>query len=152
LTTQSGYARLAARAGHPVLSDLLHRIMRQEGRHIDFYASQATARLAGNRAAQRLARMALRRLWGPVGSGLMPRSEVAFLADYLFAGASGVEAARRVDRHIDHLPGLGGLQLLERAVGSGHPALGSGRTPRTGSGAMRRMLGPGASGAALEAG
>ncbi len=42
-TAQAAYGRLAAKAGHPTLSKLLHRIMKQEGRHIDFYASQATA-------------------------------------------------------------------------------------------------------------
>ena len=50
-TAQAAYGRLAAKAGHPTLSKLLHRIMRQEGRHIDFYASQATKRLDGNRRA-----------------------------------------------------------------------------------------------------
>ena len=44
---------------HPVLTELLRRIMRQEGRHIDFYASQATTRLGASRAAQRLTRLAL---------------------------------------------------------------------------------------------
>ena len=29
------------KAGHPVLSELLRRIMRQEGRHIAFYSAQA---------------------------------------------------------------------------------------------------------------
>jgi hypothetical protein len=116
LTTQCGYARLAGHAGHPVLSDLLRRIMKQEGRHIDFYSAQATLRLAGHRRAQRLTRLALRRLWGPVGSGLMPRAEVAFLSTHLFAGSAGREAASRVDRHIDRLPGLDGLHLLETAV------------------------------------
>lgn len=36
-TTQAAYARLAAKCDHPVLSEMLRRIMRQEGRHIDFY-------------------------------------------------------------------------------------------------------------------
>ena len=45
-TTQAGYGRLAAKAEHPVLSELLRRIMRQEGRHIDFYAIGARQRLA----------------------------------------------------------------------------------------------------------
>jgi hypothetical protein len=35
-TTQAAYARLARRAGHPTLAELLRRIMKQEGRHIDF--------------------------------------------------------------------------------------------------------------------
>jgi hypothetical protein len=46
----------------------------------------------------------------------MPRSEVAFLATHLFADTAGLDAARRVDRHIDRLPGLAGLHLLEGAV------------------------------------
>ena len=40
-TTQAGYARLSERAGHPTLRELVGRIMKQEGGHIDFYASEA---------------------------------------------------------------------------------------------------------------
>ena len=88
-TTQAGYARLAAVEGHPVLSELLRRIMKQEGRHIDFYASEAQRRLAGSRRAQRMTRLALGHLWRPVGSGVMPRSEVSFLVGHLFEGDEG---------------------------------------------------------------
>ena len=58
-TTQAGYARLATRASHPVLTDLLSRIMRQEGRHIAFYAGEAERRLAASRRARRIVRAAL---------------------------------------------------------------------------------------------
>src|SRR5919106_1360358 len=44
-TTQAGYLRLAQRAKHPVLTELTRRIARQEGRHIDFYVSEARRRL-----------------------------------------------------------------------------------------------------------
>jgi hypothetical protein len=115
-TTQSAYGRLAAKADHPVLSELLRRIMRQEGRHIDFYAGDARRRLAASPRAQRLARYALRHFWAPVGSGVMPPEEVSFLARHLFGDEAGREAARRVDRQIDRLPGLSGLNLLESAV------------------------------------
>lgn len=114
-TTQAGYARLARRSGHPVLAELLRRIMRQEGRHIDFYASQAECRLAGSGRARRLTRWALRRLWTPVGSGVMPAEETRHLATYLFDGEEGIAVARRIDRHVDRLPGLSGLGLLESA-------------------------------------
>jgi hypothetical protein len=114
-TTQSAYARLAEKAGHPLLTELLRRIMRQEGRHIDFYMREAAARLAGKRGSQRFVRLALRRLWDPVGSGVMPDDEVRFLVTHLFGDASGLAAARRVDRHVDRLPGLNGLHLAERA-------------------------------------
>ena len=115
-TTQAGYARLSARAGHPILTDLLQRIMKQEGRHIDFYAGQARQRLEDSRGAQRVARLALRRLWKPVGSGVMPPAEVAFLSTHLFGDPAGLQTAARVDRNVDRLPGLADLHLLEGAV------------------------------------
>ncbi|HET6811907.1 MAG TPA: hypothetical protein VFH50_12935 [Acidimicrobiales bacterium] len=118
-TTQAGYAQLARRSGHPVLAELLRRIMRQEGRHIDFYASQAQARLAASARARRLTRFALRRFWAPVDSGVMPPSETEHLAPALFSGQEGLATARRIDRRIDRLPGLAGLHLLETTV-AGH--------------------------------
>lgn len=114
-TTQAGYSMLAQRAQHPVLTELLRRIMRQEGRHIDFYASQATTRLGASRAAQRLTRLALRRFWAPVGSDLMGEEESRHLIDYLFGGDDGREMAARIDRRIDRLPGLAGLSLVTGA-------------------------------------
>ena len=116
-TTQAGYAQLSQRAGHPVLRELLRRIMRQEGRHIDFYASQAEKRLAASRRARRITRFALRKLWSPVGSSVMPASETQHLADFLFNHGGGMEAARRIDRRVDRLPGLTGLGLLEGSLG-----------------------------------
>jgi len=115
-TTQAAYGRLAAKADHPVLGELLRRVMRQEGRHIDFYSGQARRRLADSTAARRLTRAALARSWAPVGSGVMPPGEVAFVAAHLFGDEEGRSAARRIDRHIDRLPGLAGLHLVERAA------------------------------------
>ena len=115
-TTQAGYARLSERADHPTLRELLRRIMKQEGGHIDFYASEATRRLAGSAGAQRLTRSVLTHLWRPVGSGVMPRQEVRFLVDYLFSGHQGLETLERIDRRVDRLPGQGDLHLLTRAM------------------------------------
>jgi hypothetical protein len=114
-TTQAGYARLIDKAGHPVLTELLKRIMKQEGRHIDFYASQATRRLEGSRASQRVTRTALRNVWGPVGTGVRPEAEVGALVRYLFGDEAGAQAAARIDRQVDRLPGLAGLDLAARA-------------------------------------
>lgn len=115
-STQAGYARLIAAERHPVLTDLLKRIMRQEGRHIDFYATHARAALASSGRAQRLVRFALERAWSPVGAGVMPAEEVDHLTRFLFTGSDGMAAAQRIDRQIDRLPGLGGLSLLERSI------------------------------------
>ena len=114
--TQAGYSRLRTRADHPVLGALLDRIMRQEGRHIDFYSSQAHERLDGNRAAQKLTRFALRRFWAPVGSTIMPQSEVAHITRHLFTDDDGRNMGARIDRRVDRLPGLSGLHLIANAI------------------------------------
>jgi hypothetical protein len=98
---------------------LLGRIMRQEGRHIDFYASQAQTRLSASPRARRVTRFALRHFWNPVGAGVMPAIETEFLARHLFAGDEGRQMARRIDRRIDRLPGLAGLHLLAGAAEHG---------------------------------
>ncbi len=72
------------RAGHPVLTELLGRIMRQEGRHVDFYATEATRRLERD----------------PQGAGAHPRCAPAILA------------TRRLGRHARRGGGLLGLVPL----------------------------------------
>jgi hypothetical protein len=115
-TTQAGYARLSAKAQHPVLSELLSRIMKQEGRHIDFYASESQLRLTRSPSARKLTRWALRRAWTPVGAGVMPEAEVAFLIRHLFDDRDGEKAVARIDRRIDRLPGQEGLGLVTKAL------------------------------------
>ncbi len=121
-TTQAAYAQLSRLSSHPVLSELLHRIMRQEGRHIDFYASEAERRLNARAGARRLARTALRRFWHPVGAGVMPAGETRFLATHLFGDDQGRRAAERIDRRIDRLPGLSDLRLIQGAVDASRSA------------------------------
>lgn len=115
-TTQAAYARISARAGHPVLTELLSRIMKQEGRHIDFYASEANLRLERSRTARALTRFALRRAWTPVGAGVLPDAEVAFVVQYLFDNPEGHAMVARIDRRIDRLPDQEGLGLLANAL------------------------------------
>ena len=113
---QASYAQLARRADHPVLTALLQRIMRQEGRHLDFYATQAAQRLARSARARRITRFALRRFWRPVGSGVVPWDDMQFLTIYLFGGPDDLDIARRIDRRVDRLPGLDALHIVEHAV------------------------------------
>ncbi len=114
-TTQAGYVQLAKRSGHPVLAELLRRIAKQEGRHIDFYVSQATRRLEASSGARRITRIALRRRWRPVGSGVMPDAETDHLIDHLFGGLDGETMAQRIDRRLARLPGLDQLTLVTSA-------------------------------------
>src|SRR5262245_9686673 len=112
LTTLGAYQRLSARARHPVLSELLPRIMRDESRHFTFYYRQAERWLARPGAAS-IARFLVERFWTPVGSGVQTTEETRFLAGYLFDGAEGRDVARRIDRTIRALPGFTAAPLVE---------------------------------------
>lgn len=113
LSVVHGYQRLADRAGHPVLSALLARLIRDESRHFDFYFHQAVDRLRRPGAA-RAARFVVERFWRPVGSGVQPEHEVRFLGTYLFGNAAGRAAACKIDATIRRLPGFEDARLLER--------------------------------------
>lgn len=115
-STYAGYGRLLAQTDHPELTKVVGRIQRQETRHVAFYASQARERLARSRAARLLTRLILRVAWTPVGSGIMPAAETAFLLHYLLGGAEGARVVRQLDDKIDRLPGLAGLHLVNRAA------------------------------------
>ena len=112
LTTLMGYARLSAVACHPVLSELLSRIMRDEARHFDFYFRHAARRLVRSRTA-RLTRLIVERYWAPVGWGVAPAEETRFLARYLLTGSEGEAVARKIDTTVRRLPGLKGVRLLQ---------------------------------------
>ncbi|MDT7571236.1 MAG: hypothetical protein QOE05_1410 [Actinomycetota bacterium] len=115
-STQAGYARLAELEDHPVLTELLERIQRQESRHIAFYATEARSRLAASPRARKLVRLALDKLWAPVGSGVVPKEETAFLVQHLLAGAEGAHWVGKLDQRLHRLPGMDGLRLVEREV------------------------------------
>jgi hypothetical protein len=115
-TTQAAYGLLGRRANHPALSELLARIMRQEGRHIDFYTAEGRQRLIRSTRVQQVTRFALQRYWRPVGHGVRPPEETDFVIRHLFASSEGAVAADRIDRQVDRLPGLSGLGLVSGAA------------------------------------
>lgn len=112
----AAYNRLADVAKHTVLAQLLSRIAKQETRHVAFYATQARKRLALSGKAQKLARFALQKFWGPVGSGLMPESEVRHVLRYVMSGEAGYAAGRKIDESVQKLPGLHDLHIVERSL------------------------------------
>ncbi len=90
--------------------------MRQEGRHIEFLATQALGRLAGSRAARRTTRRALHRFRASVGSRIAPCKGVDFLRTRLFGDADDLSVAERIDRRVRRLVGLDGFHILSAAV------------------------------------
>ena len=115
-SANAAYLRMAKKEGHPVLAELLKRIAAQETKHVAFYASQARERLMASKKAQVIARFALRKFWGPVGSTISSDAEVKHVMGDLFGGSEGRKLIRDVDSHIAKLPGMDGLTIVETAL------------------------------------
>jgi hypothetical protein len=114
LTTLTAYHALMRRCDHPVLHQLLRKVIQDERRHFAFYRAQAKARMERSRSARRLVRWVLSTLWTPVGAGVKSEEEVDALAIYLFGdGPEGRGQIREIDRTISDVPGLEGLTILE---------------------------------------
>ena len=116
LSTLTAYGALIRKSQHPVLRDLLGRIIKDERRHFAFYFNSAKEWLLGNRFAQRIDRLVLDRAWVPVGQGVKTQEEVDALALYLFDDEVGVADLAKIDEKIGKLPGLEGVRLMSRAL------------------------------------
>ena len=110
-TTIQAYRRLEARNDHPILNELLRRIIRDEARHFAFYMWQAEQRLARPRIA-RMVRAIMERFYTPVGASHQPDPLACWVSGFLFDGDDGRKAARHVDQSIATLPGFSDATLL----------------------------------------
>jgi hypothetical protein len=118
LTTLTGYHALIRRSHHPVLDEMLRRVIQDERRHFAFYRAQAKARLArAPRRTRRLVRWIFEGFWTPVGAGVKSDEEVDALVLYLFGyDDRGREMVRELDATVAEIPGLEDLRLLERVL------------------------------------
>lgn len=110
-TTIHAYQRMMQCNHHPVLNELLRRIVSDEARHFSFYMWQAEQRLARPRT-RRIVRAIMDRLYVPVGANHQPDELARWVSGYLFDGEDGRAAARRVDRTIAKLPGFSDASFL----------------------------------------
>ena len=114
LSAVAAYRRLAAMNDHPALTPLLKRIAQQETRHVAFYTTQARERLEGSEKARAVTRLALAKAWRPVGSGIMPETEIVHVMGHLFSGRR--EDLEGLDRRVQRLPGLQELTIFRTAL------------------------------------
>jgi hypothetical protein len=121
LTTLTGYHGLIRRSKHPVLHQMLRRVIQDERRHFAFYRAQGKARLSrAPRRTRRLVRWVFENFWTPVGAGVKSEEEVDALGLYLFGyDDEGREMVREIDRTIAEIPGLEGLTLVEDYLEAG---------------------------------
>ena len=117
MATTQGYRRLMKLADHPVLTQILNGIIREESAHTKFYLSIARLELRGNDIAQRIARYVIEHFWQPVGQGSLPKERTDYVIAALFGGADGRDCAERtVSARIRQLPGFSDLTRIMETV------------------------------------
>ena len=118
MSTTQGYRRLAKLADHPVLTEILSGIIREESAHTHFYRSVARLELKNSEFSQKLARFIVRNFWTPVGSGAKPKTESNYTIATLFSGEDGLEwIDKNVTRRVQALPGFDGLTKVSDKIG-----------------------------------
>jgi hypothetical protein len=95
---------------------MVERIIKQERVHYAFYRSQAERLLRESAIARHAVRWVMTNLFRAVGEGVKSAEDVDQLALFLFDGPEGRQAVRSIDEGIGRLPGLEGVNLLERLL------------------------------------
>lgn len=113
LSAVAAYRRLSDMVEHPALSPLLERIAQQETRHVAFYTTQARARLEASQRARTLVRLAMTKMWNPVGTGVMDDNEVRHTMGHLFAGQGA--ALDKLDQRVSRFPGMEDTTIFRSA-------------------------------------
>ena len=117
MSTTQGYRRLMKLANHPVLTQILNGIIREESAHTKFYSSVARIELSESRLAQKIARKVIDHFWQPVGQGSLPKERTHYVISTLFSGFAGRECAKRtVSERIRQLPGFDDLSRIMETV------------------------------------
>ncbi|HXG83749.1 MAG TPA: ferritin-like domain-containing protein [Pyrinomonadaceae bacterium] len=118
MSTTQGYRRLIDLADHPVLSEILRGIVREESAHTTFYRSVARIELEKSEISRRLSRFLIKHFWTPVGSGAKSKRESDYTITTLFSGDGGLDwIDKNVTQRIQGLPGFDGLTKVSDKIG-----------------------------------
>jgi len=108
--TDAAYARIAERASHEELAQVLDRIRSIKERHQTFFVPQAEFRLAESASSRRVTRRRVARTDWPLRSDERPRAETSAFFRYAFDEHTDV--LDHADARIAALPGLRRLTPL----------------------------------------
>ena len=118
MSTAQAYRRMDELAGHPVLSQILNGIIREESFHTHFYWSVAKLELRNSDLAQRIARFVIRSFYKPVGQGSLHKSRTEYAIRTLFGTDDGLERLHTtVTKRAQTLPGLEALNKVTKTIG-----------------------------------
>lgn len=117
MSTGQGYRRLIKMADHPVLTEILTGIMREESAHTRFYANIAQLELKKSPFAQKIARFVVNKFWSPVGQGAKPKKQTDYTIATLFGGKEGLDwVDRNVSQKVRMFPGFENLTKITDTV------------------------------------
>lgn len=117
MSTTQGYRRLTELADHPVLTEILRGIIKEESAHTHFYRSVARIELQKSEFSQKLSRFIIKHFWTPVGSGAKPKNESNYTIAALFSGEDGLNwIDKNVTQRIQTLPGFDGLTKISDKI------------------------------------
>jgi hypothetical protein len=117
MSTGQGYRRLMKMADHPILTEILTAIMREESAHTKFYVNVARIELSRSEFARKVSRFIVNRFWAPVGQGAKPKSQTDYMIGTLFSGREGLDwIERNVSQKVRMLPGFDGLTKINDTV------------------------------------
>jgi hypothetical protein len=118
MSTAQAYRRMMDMANHPVLSQILEGIIREEAAHTHFYWSVAKLELQKSTMAQKIARKVVDTFYVPVGQGSLAKSRAEYSVGTLFSGEGGLDQIHRtVTERARQLPGFDGLTKVTKRIG-----------------------------------
>jgi predicted metal-dependent hydrolase len=119
LSTAQAYRSMIELANHPVLTQILTGIIREESAHTQFYWNVAKIELRRSEFSQKMARFVIKHFWSPVGSGARSKKASDYCIQTLFGNEGGIEwLDRKITKHIYELPGFEGLNTVSEKLGA----------------------------------
>lgn len=118
MTTGQAYRRMIEIADHPVLTQILKAIIREESAHTQFYWSMARLELRNNDTAQKLARKVIENFYYPVGQGSLKKARTKHVVSMLFGESDALKSLdTTVTRRVQKLPGFDGVTKITEKIG-----------------------------------
>ena len=118
MSTLQGYRRLIELAKHPILTEILRRVMREEAVHAQFYYHVGRLELERSNFSQKLARFVIKNFYVPVGQGAKPAADANNTITTLFGDREGLKILdKNVTRRIQQLPGLSAVNTVTEKLG-----------------------------------
>ena len=117
MSTTQGYRQVIKLARHPVLTQLLSAIIREESAHTQFYWSIARLELKKNEFARRIARFVVEHFWKPVGQGSLPKKRTEYLISTLFGNDDGLALLdTTLTQRLRRLPGFDDVTKINETL------------------------------------